>query len=376
MKLSERIQNSTESETARFSALVQELTGRGERIINFAIGEPQFDTPAQIITATQKALETGQTKYSPVTGISPLKSKLARQFDDYDADNILITNGAKQSLYSVFQILCDPLDEVIIPRPCWVSFPEQVKLAGGRPVLVDTCNHQLDCDAIAQSIGPQTKAIVINSPNNPTGAVYPKAALEKIAHLALKHDLYVVADEAYNLFVYDDLESESMFQFEQIRDRLIITRSFSKQFNMTGFRIGYIAAARRIISALARLQGHLSGSVCTFAQYGALAALELDAHLPAKWRRNLEAKRDLAYRRATELFDCIKPRGAFYFFPDISKQLKAGMTSLAFATHLLENAGVAVVPGEAFGMAGHIRISFAVCEEDLVSGFTKIAGAL
>jgi aspartate aminotransferase len=376
MKLSQRIQNSTESETTRFSARVQELTARGKRIINLAVGQPQFDTPTQVIVATVKALEARKTKYSPVGGIAPLKAKLAQQFDGYDADNIIITNGAKQALYTAFQVICDPHDEVIVPRPCWVSFPEQVKLAGGRPVLVDTCNHQLDCDAVARAIGPQTRAIVINSPNNPTGAVYPKAVLEKIARLAQQHDLYLVADESYDLFVYDGLKSESLFQFEQIRDRLIVIRSFSKHFNMTGFRVGYIAADRFIISALTRLQSHLTGNVCTFVQHGALSALDLDEQLPAAWRRELETKRNLAYHRAAELFDCIRPHGAFYLFPDISGQLKAGMTALAFATHLLEDTGVAVVPGDAFGMGGHIRICFAVAEDKLVSGFDKIAEAL
>lgn len=376
MKLSKRIQNSTESETTRFSARVQELTARGKRILNLAVGQPPFDTPAQVIAATVKALEARKTKYSPVGGIAALKARLAKHFDGYDADNIIITNGAKQALYTVFQVICDPLDEVVIPRPCWVSFPEQVKLAGGRPVLADTCNHQLDADAIARAIGPKTRAIVINSPNNPTGAVYPKSVLEKVVRLAQRHDLYLVTDESYDLFVYDGCESESLFQFEQIRDRLIVIRSFSKRFSMTGFRLGYIAANHFIISALSRLQSHLTGNVCTFVQHGALAALDLDGNLPAQWCRQLEAKRDLAYHRATELFDCIRPQGAFYLFPDISRQLKPGMTALSFATHLLENTGVAVVPGEAFGMSGHIRICFAVAEDKLVSGFTKIAEAL
>ncbi len=376
MKLSARIQTSQESATTHFGARVQELCARGERIINLAVGQPPFDTPAQVIAATQQALNARQTKYSPVSGIISLKSRLAQQFDGYDENNIIVTNGAKQALYAAFQVICDPLDEVIIPRPCWVSFPEQVKLAGGRPVLVDTRGHQLDCEAVARLIGPRTRAIVINSPNNPTGAVYPQTALEEVARLAQAHDLYLVADESYGLFVYDGLENKSLFQFEHIRERLIVVRSFSKHFSMTGFRIGYLAAEHRIIAALTRLQSHLTGNVCTFVQHGALSALDLDRGLPARWRRDLEAKRDLAYSRATALFDCIKPRGAFYLFPDVSRRLKDGMTSLSFATRLLETAGVAVVPGEAFGTAGHVRICFAVAAEDLVSGFAKIAEAL
>jgi len=376
MHLSERIENITGSPTTRFAARVRELAARGKPIINLAVGQPPFDTPAPVIARTQQALAAGKTGYGPVSGIAALKSRLAEPFDGWNADNIIVANGAKQALYAVFQVICDPLDEVIIPRPCWVSFPEQVKLAGGRPVLTATCGHQLDCKAIERSVGPRTRAIVINSPNNPTGAVYPRAALEKIVRLAAERNLYLVADESYELFVYDGLEYESLFQFEAIRDRLIIIRSFSKRFAMTGFRIGYIAAARPLIGALCRLQSHLSGNVCTFVQHGALAASELGEALASGWRRELEAKRDLAYSRAAEMFDCIKPRGAFYLFPDICRHLKGGTTSLDFAARLLEDGGVAVVPGEAFSQPGHIRICFAAAEKELARGFEKIAGLL
>jgi aspartate aminotransferase len=257
-----------------------------------------------------------------------------------------------------------------------VSFPEQVKLAGGRPVFVDTCNHQLDCEKIKRAITPKTRAILINSPNNPTGAVYPAEDLAGIAEIALERDLYLISDEAYSLFVYDGHKAASLFSFEDIRHRLIITRSFSKNYGMTGFRVGYIAAPHEFIQAVGRLQSHMTGNVCTFAQHGALAALGMDDHELEGWRAAMERKRDYAYRRAAELFDCLKPRGAFYIFPDVGRHLKDGMTSTEFAGRLLENSGVAVVPGEVFGMAGHIRISYAVSEDRLVSGFDKIAEAL
>jgi len=340
------------------------------------VGEPQLDTPRAVIESTKQALDQGMTRYGTVSGLQELKSGLAGQFDGYDDRNIIISNGSKQSLFSIFQIICNPFEEVIIPRPYWVSFPQQIIVAGGKPVYVDTRNHQLDCDAIEQAITPRTRAILINSPNNPTGAVYSEEDLKTVARMALEHDLYIISDEAYYLFVYDGLTPPGLYADQRIRDRLIVIRSFSKTYNMTGFRIGYMAASSDIINAVGRLQSHLTGNVCSFAQHGALAALDLEEYLFAEWRDDLEKQRDYAYSRVNDLFDCIKPRGAFYLFPNVSQHLKKGMTAVDLASHILENFGVAVVPGEAFGMPGHLRISYAVSEKNLVSGLEKIAEAL
>ena len=276
----------------------------------------------------------------------------------------------------IFQVICDPADEVIIPLPYWVSFIEQVKLAGGKPVPVATKNHQLDCEAIEEAITPRTKAILINSPNNPSGAVYPMTDLQKIARLADDHGLFVVADEAYNSFVYEESVLASLFDIETARNRLIVTRSFSKSYSMTGFRIGYIAAPEKVIAALSKIQSHLSGNVCTFAQYGALAALSLDNDLLSARQTELRQKRDTAFKTVSRLFDCIKPQGAFYLFPDVSKALKNDETSEELARRILKQAGVAVVAGEAFGMAKHLRISYAVSEENLKNGLERIAEVL
>jgi aspartate aminotransferase len=206
--------------------------------------------------------------------------------------------------------------------------------------------------------------------------VYSAEELAGVADIALACNLYLISDEAYRLFVYDGLEPANLFDFEDIRDRLITTRSFSKNFGMTGYRIGYIAANREFISAVAGLQSHLTSNVCTFGQYGALAALDMDDNELERWRSHMELKRDYACRRAAELFDCLKPRGAFYLFPDISRHLKNGQTAVEFCERILENCGVAVVPGEVFGMAGHMRISYAVSKDSLVSGFDSIAEVL
>jgi aspartate aminotransferase len=376
MKLSNKIQSVEASGTVKFTPLIQKLREEGREIISFAIGEPEYDTPAPVVEATKHALDAQKTKYGPVSGIPELRAELAKQFDGYDADNIIISNGSKHSLYSLFQVLCDPGDEVIIPNPCWTSFPQQVKLAGGVPVLVDTINAQLDCEGIEKAISPKTKAILLNSPNNPTGAVYPKKDMEQIARIASKNDLYVVSDEAYHIFIYDNIDYKSFFAFEEVRDRAIITKSFSKTYSMTGFRIGYIAASKAIVNAVAKCQGHTTGNVCSFAQYGALAALSLDKRILSQWRAELEKKREIAYGCVSKFFDCIKPQGAFYLFPNVSRYLKNGKTSEDFAADLLEKAGVAVVPGEAFGMPGHIRISYAVREDILKKGLEKMTEVL
>ncbi|MFC1857492.1 pyridoxal phosphate-dependent aminotransferase [Thermodesulfobacteriota bacterium] len=376
MQLSTRILNIETSQTAQFTPLIARLRKEGREIINFAVGEPHFDISMKIIGATKQALDDRKTRYGPVAGLPELKTRLAQDFEGYDEDNIVLSNGAKHALYSIFQAICNPGDEIIIPRPYWVSFPQQVKLAAGIPIFVDTMDHLLDCEAIEHAISPKTKAILVNSPNNPTGAIYPKSALETIVRLACKHDLFIIADEAYDAFVYDGLESPSIFDFPEARDRALITRSFSKRFGMTGYRVGYIAASKEIVKAIVKLQSHVTGNVCTFAQWGALAALSIETDLVSSWKSELQRKRDIAYRLASKLFDCRKPQGAFYLFPNVSMHLKKGETSENFVTRLLENAGVAVVPGEAFGTASHVRISYGVPEDLLVKGFENIAEAL
>jgi len=376
MRLSDRINQIEESGTVQFTLLLQQLRKAGRDVIDLAVGEPPFDTPAKVIEATKTALDEGRTKYGPVAGLPALKSALAQQFDGYDEKNIIIANGSKQCLFSIFQVICDPDDEVIIPRPYWVSFPQQVKLAGGRPIFVDTRNHQLDCAKIESAITARTRAILVNSPNNPTGAVYPAKDLSEIVRIALQHKLFIISDEAYAAYVYDGHKAESLFEFEDIRSQLIVTRSFSKGFNMTGFRLGYIAASRDIISAINRLQSHLTGNVCTFVQHGALTALKMNDDDLAGYRNDLEKKRDVAFRKISALFECVKPRGAFYLFPDVSHRLDKGMTSAEFAGRLLERHGVAVVPGEEFGMPGCIRISYAVSADQLEAGLVRIEEGL
>ena len=376
MNLSARIQKIEGSKTARFIPLLEKMRRAGRSVVSLAIGEPVVDTPEAVIAATIKALQQQKTRYSEMAGIKALRAALAARFENCGPENIVVFNGSKQALYAAFQSLCNPGDQVIIPVPCWVSFPEQVRLAGGEPVFVPTVDHQLDVEAIRSAVNERTRAILINSPNNPTGAVYPRRELERIAELAVAHDLYIIADEAYSYFVYDNLPYTSFYDLEAVRERLIVTRSFSKHYAMTGFRVGYAVAPKEMAAAMVRLHSHLTGNVCTFAQYGALAALDMDEQVLARGRADLQRKRELAFDQVRELFPCIRPQGAFYLFPDISDHLRKNEHSGDFAARILETAGVAVVPGEDFGMDGHVRICFAAPEEQLKEAFKRIREVL
>jgi aspartate aminotransferase len=370
---SARLEAVRESETTRIFALAQELRRQGREVISLAVGEPDFDTPEPIVAASRQALTARHTRYGPVAGEPALRRGLAEAFDSYDADNIIVTNGAKQALFSLFQILCNPDDEVIVIRPCWVSFTEQIKLAGARPVLVDPGpGFQLDPERIRDAITPRTKIILINTPNNPTGAVYEAAAIAETARIADERELYLIADEAYHAYAFDDRPHVPAWKTVIDRQRVITVRSFSKHYNMTGFRIGYVAADKAIIQALTRLQSHSTGNVCTFAQHGALAALQMDQRVVEERRAVLQARRNLAYSLTRTLFDCAPGQGAFYLFPDVSTRLRSGESSAGLAARLLETAGVALVPGEAFHRTGHLRISYGMDEETLRRAFDKI----
>ena len=354
------------------SALAQTLRQQGLDIISLAVGEPDFDTPAPVVAATRRALADQKTRYGAVAGIDPLRNRLAGAFQGYGPANVIITNGAKQGLYSLFQVLLNPGDEVILSKPCWVSFTEQIKLAGGAPVLVETRDHQLDPAAVRQAVTGRTKAILINSPNNPTGAVYSREELEAVVRIAETSGCWLIADEAYHTFAYPPATHVRAFDLSARPERIITVRSFSKHYMMTGFRLGYVAGPEGVIKAMSDLQSHLCGNVCSFAQYGALAALEMDQSFVEHYRTALQRRRDIAFECTDRLFDCVQPAGAFYLFPNIENVLDAAESSEAFALRLLRKSGVAVVPGEAFDKPGHIRISFGIAEAQLRTAFERI----
>jgi aspartate aminotransferase len=376
MYISDKYNHIEPSGTLAFTILIQELRAAGRDVIDLAVGQPDFVVDADVTTATAQALKNGHTRYGPVAGLPALRQKLAAEFQGYNPENILVTNGAKQGLFEVFQAICDPGREVIIPSPCWVSFQQQVRLAGGSPVMVDTIRHQIDTEAMARAVTDRTVAILINSPNNPTGAVYAPSALEHVIGICRQNDLWLISDEAYAGFVYGDKPFARLFDFPEIRSQLIVVRSFSKTYGMTGFRIGYVAAPEEMITRLTTVHGHLTGNVCTFAQYGALAAMDTPLAVLEGRRRQFQTRRDLAIQRAGKLFDLMVPEGAFYLFPSVERYRERFGDDKAFAHYLLENANVAVVPGAFFGAPGHIRISFATGAERLIQGFQRIEDVL
>lgn len=383
MKLSQRVLNIEESKTTGLMDLVQRMQAAGIEVIPFHAGEPDFASPEPIVQATIAALQRGKTKYSAVPGLPDLRKAIAQKLQrDHgihaEVGNILVTNGSKQALYNVFQAICNPGDEVIIPSPYWVTFPEIVKLAGGIPVFVETQNHQLDLEKIEAAITPRTCAILVNSPNNPTGAVFSETSLRAVGALALKYQIYVVSDEAYAGLTYDGAQHVSLAALDPaFAPWVITTQSFSKDYCMTGFRIGFVVADKPLIQAINNLHSHLTGNVCTFAQYGALAALDMDPAIMQQIQKIFQHRLEVAWPLCTDLFPCIKPQGAFYLFPKVEKYLGERFADdNALAEYLLKQAHVAVVPGSSFGAPGHLRLSFSTSEEKIRTGFARIKAAL
>ena len=386
-KLSDRIININESKSIRVAAIVEKLRAEGKKIISMSIGEPDFPAPLEIKNAVKEALDQNQTRYSLVPGLKNLRNEIAhflnkqRHFLDkinLTSENIIVSNGSKQSLYNIFQTLLNPGDEVIIPIPYWVTIPESIKLAGGIPVLVKTKNLYLDLDEIKKKITKKTKAIVYNSPNNPSGMVYSQESLIELANLAIEHDFYLISDEAYDALLFDGQKPFSLASVSQeIFERTITVQTFSKTYSMTGFRIGYLAANIELVQAMDKFQGHLTGNNCTFAQYGAIAALKMNQKTIHEMISTFEARRDLAYKLCIEIFSCVKPTGAFYLFPNVEKYYNRHIKNdEQFSEWLLEKAQVATVAGSAFGMPGHIRFSYATSEEDIKNAFGQIKAAL
>ncbi|MCX5788560.1 MAG: pyridoxal phosphate-dependent aminotransferase [Elusimicrobia bacterium] len=358
------------------------MRAEGRDVVSLLEGEPDLPPPPAVIRATVQAVRGGWTRYSESSGLPELKKLIARKLlkrngIEVSEDNILVTNGAKQALYEALQALCGPGDEVLIPRPYWVTFPESVKLAGAKPVFADTRDGRLDVAALERAATRRTKAVLINTPNNPTGAVYPKAALAALASLARRRGFFIVSDEAYEDLVFDGARHVSVASLGDAFARTVTVQTFSKSFSMTGFRVGFLAGPREVVRAASRLHGHVTGNVCTFAQKGAVAACRVAGRELDRRRKLYQRRRDLAYSLASRLFDCAKPEGAFYLFADARRHLGARFKdSAALAAYLLEKAGVAVVPGSACGREGFLRLSFSAPEAALREGFARVKEAL
>jgi len=380
MRIAKRVQDVAPSLTLAITARAKEMKKQGHSIVNFAAGEPDFDTPANVKKAAVSAIEAGFTKYTPASGMKELKDAICSKLKSdnglsYKPSQVIVSCGAKHVLYNIFQVLCEPGDEVVIPSPYWVSYPEMVKLSGAKPVIVKTSakdGFRLTEAQLKKAISKKTKAIILNSPSNPTGSVYCIEHLSMVAKIAAEKDIFVISDEIYEKLLYDNLKHISIASLgKKIFDLTLVVNGVSKSHSMTGWRIGYVAGDEKIISSINKLQSHSTSNPASISQKAALEALTGKQDYVSEARGEFEARRDYIVARIKEIkgLDCFKPQGAFYVFCDI---LKTKMSSMDFAKKLLEEEGVAVIPGVAFGWDNYVRMSFATSMDEIKEGMTRI----
>ncbi|MDM3844696.1 MAG: pyridoxal phosphate-dependent aminotransferase [Aphanizomenon gracile PMC638.10] len=380
MKLAARVSQVTPSITLAIAAKAKAMKAEGIDVCSFSAGEPDFDTPAHIKAAAAKALDEGKTKYGPAAGEPKLREAIAHKLKhdnglNYKAENVLVTNGGKHSLYNLIVALIDPGDEVIIPSPYWLSYPEMVTLVGGKSVIVETdasTGYKITPEQLKKAITPKTKLFVLNSPSNPTGMVYTPGEIKALAQVIVDADIYVVSDEIYEKILYDGVEHISIGSLgEEIFSHTLISSGFAKGYSMTGWRLGYLAGPVEIIKAASTIQGHSTSNVCTFAQYGAIAALESSQDCVEEMRQAFAKRRQVMFERLNAIpgLSTAKPDGAFYLFPDISK---TGLKSLEFCNAILESHQVALIPGVAFGADKNIRLSYATDMETIEKGMDRL----
>jgi aspartate aminotransferase len=383
--LSDRVRGISPSPTLSIDTKTKELMQRGVDVINLSVGEPDFPTPAQASLAGIQAIAEGFTKYTAVAGIHELRSAIARKLQEengleYDPEEILVSVGAKHSLYNAFMALCNPGDEVILPAPYWVSYPEQIKLAGAKPVILPTdesTSFKITPQQLEQAITPRTKALLLNSPSNPTGAVYTKEELAALAEVIIRHEFYVISDEIYEKLVYGVEHVSIAALHPEIKKRTLVVNGFSKTFSMTGWRVGYLAADRTLVKAMAGLQGHSTSNPASMAQRAALTALScFDPAMVEEFRKRRDYVVDRLRRMAP--IECVEPPGAFYVFPNVAGFFgrRYRGTPIENVDHLctllLEEAKIAIVPGTGFGAPNNMRISYAVSIDTLQQAMDRL----
>lgn len=385
MELANRIKTLAPSATLAITALANELKGKGIDVIGLGVGEPDFNTPEHIIEAAYQALKEGKTKYTPSGGLLELKQAIIEKFAkdqglSYEPSNLIVTDGAKHALYLLFQTLINDGDEVIIPAPYWVTYPEQVKLAGGVPVFVETDEttmFKLTPEKLQQVITNKTKALIINSPSNPTGMTYSRDELSALGEVCLHHDILIVSDEIYEKLIYGDEQHVSIAQLsEELKSQTVIINGVSKSHAMTGWRIGYAAGDEALIKQMTSLASQSTSNPATPSQYAAIAAYRGSQKSVEEMKLQFEKRLNLFYEKLMEIpgFSCVKPHGAFYLFPNVKEAAKlTGYDTVdKFAEALLSEAHVAVVPGTGFGSPDYIRLSYATSEDILVEAAARI----
>lgn len=392
IKLSSRLNGLEESVTLAITARAKAMKAAGRDIIGFGAGEPDFDTPENIKNAAIKAIKDGQTKYTAVGGINELKDAVIAKFRrdnnlEYKRDEVIVSCGGKHSIYNLFQALLDKGDEVIIPSPYWVSYPVMVALAGGTPVIVKTSEKsgfKMSVKEFSASITKNTKAIVINSPSNPTGAAYTAEELADIAEVALKKNVLIISDEIYEKLTYNGFKSGSIASVsDEVKKNTVVLNGVSKTYSMTGWRIGYTAASKELVQAMSNIQSQSTSNPASISQWAAVEALNGPQDALDTMVKEFEKRRDAMVDGLNGIkgVSCFKPQGAFYVFANISGvygrtfEGKALRGSADIAGYLLDNAGVAVVPGEPFGDDAYIRLSYATSLKNVVEGVKRIGDA-
>ncbi|MEM3502400.1 MAG: pyridoxal phosphate-dependent aminotransferase [Candidatus Bathyarchaeia archaeon] len=376
--ISERVRGIYPSLTLGITAKAKDLKRRGVDVTNLGAGEPDFPTPNNIKEAAKRAIDNNFTYYTPTSGIEELREAIAEKLKrfnkvKYEPQEIVLSCGGKHSLYNIMHVLLNPGDEVLLPIPYWVSYLEQVKLAGGRPVLIPAGEDgRINIDAMKESVTEKTRMLILNTPSNPDGRVLNMTELEAVADLALEHGLWIVSDEVYEAFVYDGLEHVSIASLsEEVRGRTVISNSFSKTYSMTGWRIGYTAGPVEVASAIGRLQDHMTSNPTSISQMAALEALRGPQDSVERMVQEFSNRRRVMVSRLSDMenVECQMPQGAFYAFPKIKVP---GLSSMEFAERLLNEAKVAVIPGLAFGKDDYLRLSYATSIQEIEKGMDRM----
>ena len=379
-KIASRMAKVSPSATLKLTSKAKEMKAKGFPVISFGAGEPDFDTPQAVKDEAIRCLQSGYTKYTPTSGIPELRSAVCKKFLEdqglqYTPEEVVISCGAKHSLYNLIQVLCEPQDEVLIPTPYWVSYPEMVYLAGGNPVFIQTVQEEgfrLTPERLRKALTPKSKILFLNSPSNPTGGILEEKDLRAIADIVVEKNLICISDEIYEYYLYNGLKHVSIASFnEEIKKRTFVVNGTSKSYSMTGLRIGYLAGAAEVVKKIGILQDHSTSNPTSISQKMAVAALQLPKSYREEVRQIFEKRSRLMVDLVSKVkgFKPFVPQGAFYVFCDISG---TGLTSEVLCEKLLEEIHVAIIPGKSFGSDQHVRFSFASSEKDVQEGLARI----
>ncbi len=393
ISISDKSKQVTPSSTLALTAKINAMVAGGLDVVKFGAGEPDFDTPDHIKSAAVEALNQGFTKYTPVAGITELREAIVDKFErdnglSYEASQVIVSCGAKHTIYNILQAICNPGDEIIFAAPYWVSYIEMVKLADATPIVINTTpdqNFALTPDQIKSAVTEKTKAIIICSPSNPTGTTYSTESLQMIAELAVEHQFYLISDEIYEALLYDGAKHRSLASFgDAVKSLTFVVNGVSKAYSMTGWRIGYTAGPEDAIKAMSKIQSHSTSNPTSIAQKAALAAITGSQEPVVEMVKAFQKRRDLICQRLDDIdgVEYVRPQGAFYIFPDFSHHYGRTInghsinSSQELAAYFLDEAKVGAVPGDGFGADNHMRFSFATSEIEINRGLDRIQKAL